>query len=248
MTDTIELTILIFAAAVLYSSVGHAGASGYLAAMAVMGMAPEAMRPTALALNILVSVITTLRFVRAGHFRWRAFYPFAVASIPFAFLGGSLNLPTSVYKPVIGAILLVSAAQMVRSAQRVLTHDAESGAIAVPLLPALAVGAGIGLLSGLTGTGGGIFLSPVLLFMGWAETRRTSGLSAAFILVNSIAGLAGTTFSFAAFPAATPIWLLTAAVGATIGAHLGSRVLKGPALRYLLAAVLTIAGLKLIFT
>ncbi len=248
VTDTLELTLLIFGAAVLYSSVGHAGASGYLAAMAIVGLAPAAMRPTALALNILVSVITTWRFVRAGQFEWRAFYPFALASVPFAFLGGTLHLPSNVYKPVVGVILLIAAAQLVRSAYKAADADAGAEAASVPVLPALGFGAGIGLLSGLTGTGGGIFLSPVLLFMGWAETRRTSGLAAAFILVNSIAGLAGSAFSVADFPASMPIWLATAAAGAMIGTQLGSRLLPVSALRYLLAAVLVIAGLKLMFT
>ena len=248
MTETIELTFLIFLAALLYSSVGHAGASGYLAAMAVVGLAPEAMRPTALALNILVSVITTVRFVRAGHFNWAAFYPFAVTSVPFAFLGGSVDLPAAFYKPLIGTILLLSAAQMIRSARQIDAPEGSREPNAVPLLPALGVGAGIGLISGMTGTGGGIFLSPILLFMGWAATRRTSGLAAVFILVNSIAALAGTRFSLAVFPAAMPIWLLTAAVGALLGAHFGARILGGPTLRYLLAAVLTVAGLKLTFT
>jgi uncharacterized membrane protein YfcA len=248
MAETIELTVLIFAAAVLYSSVGHAGASGYLAAMAIVGLNPEAMRPTALALNILVSIITTLRFVRAGHFKWHTFYPFALTSIPFAFLGGALHLPSWMYKPIVGVILLLAAVQLVRSAYRAAGADAQTEARTVPVVPALGSGAGIGLLSGLTGTGGGIFLSPVLLFMGWAETRRTSGLAAAFILVNSIAGLAGSTFSIAAFPAAMPIWLATAGVGAIVGTRFGSKLLPIPTLRYLLAAVLVIAGLKLIFT
>ena len=248
MGVTVELTVLIFAAAALYSSVGHAGASGYLAAMAIVGLAPEAMRPTALTLNILVSVITTLRFVQRGHFQWRAFYPFALTSVPAAFVGGVLHLPSPVYKTVVGVILLVSAAQLVRSAHRAAAAESRADSGAVPIVPALGIGAVIGLLSGLTGTGGGIFLSPVLLFMGWAETRRTSGLAAAFILVNSIAGLAGSTFSIAAFPAAMPIWLLAAALGGVLGTELGSRLLPISVVRYLLACVLVIAGLKLILT
>ncbi|MBM3535019.1 MAG: sulfite exporter TauE/SafE family protein [Alphaproteobacteria bacterium] len=248
MSDTLELTLLFFAAAVLYSSVGHAGASGYLAAMAIVGIAPAAMRPTALALNILVSVITTWRFFRAGHFEWRAFWPFALASVPAAFVGGALHLPTDLYKRVVGAILLLAAAQLARSAYKAAVADSRADPAAVPIAPALGFGAGIGFLSGLTGTGGGIFLSPVLLFMGWAETRRTSGLAAAFILVNSVAGLAGSAFSLSDFPNALPTWLATAAVGALIGTQLGSKVLPISALRYLLAAVLVIAGLKLLLT
>ena len=248
MDSSLELTILIFVAAVLYSSVGHAGASGYLAAMAIVGLAPEAMKPTALALNILVAVIATVRYVRAGNFDWHTFYPFAIASVPFAFLGGVIHLPAAIYKPVVGVILLLAAFQMVRTARRAAEDDAVERWRQVPLIPALASGAAIGLLSGLTGTGGGIFLSPVLLVMGWAETRRTSGISAAFILLNSIAGLAGALSTLSALPPAVPLWLVAAAAGGLTGTWFGNGRLATPTLRYLIAAVLVIAGLKLIFT
>jgi hypothetical protein len=237
------LSALIFLAATLYSSVGHAGASGYLAAMALMGIAPETMRPTALALNILVASIATIRYARAGYFAWRSFYPFALTSVPFAFLGGSLQLPSHVYKSAVGVILLVAAFEIARSA-----WTAREGSGHAPLIAALAVGAVIGLLSGLTGTGGGIFLSPVLLLSGWAGTRPTSGVSAAFILCNSMAGLAGTTFSQGALPDSLPIWLAAAALGGFVGTQLGTRLLPVHTVRYALAAVLVIAGGKLIFT
>ena len=243
--DTLALTALIFMVAALYSMVGHAGASGYLAAMAFMGLAPEAMRPTALALNILVASIATVRYARAGYFEWRTFWPFAAASVPFAFLGGALQLPSHIYKTLIGAMLLLAAAELARSAR--MASDAEADAHA-PIVPALGVGAVIGLLSGLTGTGGGIFLSPVILFAGWAGTRRTSGVSAAFILCNSVAGLAGATVRWTAVPDALPLWLAAAAFGGLIGTQLGSRLLPVPALRYALAAALAIAGGKLILT
>jgi uncharacterized protein len=241
----LSLTALIFLAAALYSSVGHAGASGYLAAMAFIGLAPEAMRPTALALNILVASIATVRYARAGHFEWRTFYPFVVASVPFAFLGGTLQLPSHVYKTVVGVILLIAAVELIRSARKAFETEGHRHA---PMIPALLVGAAIGLLSGLTGTGGGIFLSPVMLFAGWAGTRRTSGVSAAFILCNSVAGLAGVTTSWAALPDALPVWLVAAALGGLLGTQLGCWVLPVPALRYALAAVLVIAGSKLILT
>jgi len=241
--ESIALTVLIFLAAVLYSSVGHAGASGYLAAMALMGLAPETMRPTALALNILVATIATFRYARAGHFEWRTFYPFVLTSAPLAFLGGSLQLPSPVYRAAVGIILLIAALELVRSARR--EHDSNRHA---PIVPALFVGAVIGLLSGLTGTGGGIFLSPVLLFAGWAGTRPTLGISAAFILCNSVAGLAGATFSWAELPDSLPIWLVAAAIGGLLGTQLGGRVLPVYAVRYALAAVLVIAGGKLVLT
>ena len=246
MVEAWELAALIFLAAALYSSVGHAGASGYLAAMAIVGLAPETMRPTALALNILVATIATARYARAGQFDWRTLWPFALASVPAAFLGGTLHLPTTLYRPLVGAILFLAALELVRSARRSATREARPPRSDVPVAPALLIGAGIGLLSGLTGTGGGIFLSPVLLFLGWAQTRKTSGVSAAFILLNSVAALAGTTFALSALPPAIPLWLLAATVGALLGTQLGTRLLPVPALRYALSMVLVIAGAKLI--
>jgi uncharacterized protein len=246
MVEAWELAALIFLAAALYSSVGHAGASGYLAAMAVVGLAPETMRPTALCLNILVATIATARYARAGLFDRRTLWPFALASVPAAFLGGTLHLPTTLYRPLVGVILLLSALELVRSARRSAAREADASQPDVPVVPALGIGAGIGLLSGLTGTGGGIFLSPVLLFLGWARTRKTSGVSAAFILLNSVAALAGTTFAVSELPPAISVWLLAATVGALLGTQLGTRLLPIPALRYALSLVLVIAGAKLI--
>jgi uncharacterized protein len=248
MVGAWELAALIFLAATLYSSVGHAGASGYLAAMAIVGLAPETMRPTALALNILVATIATIRYDRAGQFDWRTFWPFVLSSVPASFVGGIIHLPTTFYRPLVGAILLLAALELMRSARRSVTQELVAVQSDVPVMPALGIGAGIGLLSGLTGTGGGIFLSPVLLFLGWAQTRKTSGVSAAFILLNSIAALAGTTFAVSALPPTIPLWLLAAAVGALLGTQLGTRLLPIPALRYALSLVLVIAGAKLVLT
>src|SRR5437870_10860758 len=161
---TITLAALIFIVALLYSTVGHAGASGYLAAMALFSISPLVMKPTALVLNILVALIGTVRFYRAGFFRWRIFWPFAVASIPASYIGGSLALPDFLYKIIVGVVLLYSAARLFFSAA---TADTRKTKL-VPVWIALLLGAAIGLLSGLTGVGGGIFLSPVLLLMNWA--------------------------------------------------------------------------------
>src|SRR5918993_1352480 len=242
MVEAWELAAFVFLAAALYSSVGHAGASGYLAAMAIVGLAPETMRPTALALNILVATIATVRYARAGQLDWRTLWPFALASVPAAFLGGMLHLPTTLYRPLVGVILLLAALELVRSARRSAAREVDAPQSDVPVVPALLIGAGIGLLSGLTGTGGGIFLSPVLLFLGWAQTRKTSGVSAAFILLHSVAALAGTTFAVSALPPAIPLWLLAATVGALLGTQLGTRLLPIPALRYTLSLVLVVAG------
>jgi len=243
--DPLVLAALFFAAAVLYSSVGHAGASAYVAAMAVLGVPPAVARPTALALNILVATLVMLRYWRSGFVSLRATAPFLVGSIPFAFIGGAIALPTNIYKPLLGAVLLVAAVQFARTAKR--AADEEPSIPRVPAIPAIIAGATIGLLSGLTGTGGGIFLTPLLLFTGWSATRPASGIAAGFILANSIAGLAGNASSVGSIPADLPLWGGAVLVGALIGSELGSRRAATPHLRLALAGVLVIAGLKLIF-
>ena len=187
MTETLALTLLIFIAALLYSSVGHAGASGYLAAMALFGLVPDVIKPTALVLNLVVATVGTIRFASAG------------------------------LKPV-----------------------------AVPR--ALIFGAGMGLLSGLTGVGGGIFLSPLLLFLGWADVKKTAGISVAFILVNSAAGLLGHLASVKNVPHEIVWWSPAALLGGIIGAELGSRRLEPVTMRRLLSVVLVVAGVKMLLT
>jgi uncharacterized membrane protein YfcA len=236
------LAILILGVALLYSTVGHAGASGYLAVMALVGVAPAVMKPTALVLNILVALIASTTFYRAGHFSLRLFWPFALTSVPCAFLGGALTLPTHWYKVVVGLVLLYSAVRMF-STQRAVADRASARP---PLILALAIGSVIGLVSGLIGVGGGIFLSPILLFTGWAGIREAAAVSALFILVNSVAGLLGHVAAVAQLPAALPVLALAAILGGGIGAKYGSRRLPSPVLRQALALVLVIAGVKLI--
>jgi uncharacterized membrane protein YfcA len=242
MTDVILLSLLIFTAALLYSSVGHGGASGYLAAMALFGVAPHVMKPTALVLNLIVATIGTIRFYRAGYFSWQLFWPFAVFSIPCAFIGGWLKLPLGYYKGIIGVVLLFSAWRL---AVKPTSSATTTKPIALPL--AFTLGAGLGLLSGLTGVGGGIFLSPLILLMGWAEVRQTAAISAAFILVNSAAGLLGHLASVKAVPGDIVWWAPAALVGGLIGSELGSRRLPPLAIRRLLATVLLVAGIKMLF-
>jgi hypothetical protein len=244
-TDVIILSLLILAAAALYSSVGHAGASGYLAAMALFGLAPAAMKPAALCLNILVATIATFRFWRAGCFHWPLFWPFAVASLPLAFVGGAITLPTTIYKQVVGLTLLYAAVRLFLYTRA--KAEAAATRTTLPLAAAVLSGALIGLLSGLTGVGGGIFLSPLLLLMGWADTRRTAGVSAAFILVNSIAGLLGNLTNQQTLPPALPYFALAAVVGGVVGSEFGSRRLANVTIRRLLAVVLVVAGVKMIF-
>ena len=195
----------------------------------------------------LVAVLASIRYIRAGHFDWRTFYPFAVLSIPAAFVGGIIHLPPALYKPAVGVILLLAAIQLARSAHVNAQAEVTLGNPSpVPVIPALATGGFIGLISGLTGTGGGIFLSPVLLFTGWARTRLTSGVSAVFILVNSLAGLAGNFTTLRVLPVGLPLWAIAAFGGGIIGTQLGSRWFPVPVLRFVLAIVLMIAGLKLL--
>ncbi len=237
------LTLSVFVIAFLYSSVGHAGASGYIAVMTLFALAPAEIKPTALALNILVASIGTWQFWRAGHFSWPLFWPFALLAIPSAFLGGYLNLPTHAFKILVGLVLLFSALRFLAR------PPAEPERAQAPSRPvALGVGAGLGLLAGLTGTGGGIFLTPLVIFMRWARTKTASAVSALFILCNSISGLLGNLSVTKTFPGFA--WPLALAVvfGGTVGSYLGSRRFPHTAIKRLLAVVLIIAGIKLIFT
>lgn len=236
------LTLGIFAVAVLYSSVGHAGASGYIAVMSLLSVAPAAIKPTALTLNILVASIGTFQFWRAGHFSWRLFWPFAVLSVPLAFLGGYVNLPTHIFKVLLGTILIYSAARLL------LRPPPERDPKEPSRLQAILSGGGIGFLSGLTGTGGGIFLTPLLLFMNWARIKSAAAVSALFILVNSVAGLLGNLSNTRQFPAFAVALVAAAGIGGTIGSYFGSRRFDPVVVKRFLAVVLLIAGTKLMFT
>lgn len=232
----------ILAVAILYASVGHAGASGYIAVMALAGMAPAEIKPTALLLNIAVALIGTWQFSRAGHFSFRRFWPFALLAVPASFVGGYLNLPTEVFKVVVGLVLLGSAARLLAT-----PRDAAPATKQVPIATGLVGGAILGLLAGLTGTGGGIFLTPLLLFAGWADPKQAAGVSAPFILLNSAAGLAGNLVTTRHLdPVAAPL-LVAAVLGGFLGSYLGSRRLPVHTIRRVLAAVLVVAGFKLIF-
>lgn len=243
--ETVWLAILFLLVAVLYASVGQAGASGYLAAMGLFGLTPVAMKTTALALNVLVAGIGTLQFLRNGLLSWRTFYPFAVLGFPFSLMGGAVQLPTRIYYPAVGVILLLSAAQMVRSAWRKDTAMLLPP-VHPPFLPALLTGAAIGFVSGTTGTGGGIFLAPVILSMNWVSLRGTAAVTATYNLLNSAAALIGAYSILGSLPQALPVWLGAVGVGGAIGAFVGSRYLPDTALRCVLAIILAFAGLKLI--
>jgi uncharacterized membrane protein YfcA len=242
VSETLIVAMLFFAGAALYASVGHGGASSYLAVMGLFSFTPDVMKPTALALNILVAAVATSKFHRAGLFRWGLFWPFAVASIPAAFVGGATQLPSRWYTVLVGVVLLYAATWMFWSSLKPIPRDPH----APPMWAAIVSGLAIGFLSGLTGVGGGIFLSPLLLYMGWSETRATSAVAAPFILVNSISGLLGHLSSVSRLPANIPVWGVVVLIGGWIGASYGSKRAPTPVLRQLLSLVLIVAGMKLV--
>lgn len=231
----------VFVIALLYSSVGHGGASGYLAVMAFLSVSPTITRPTALVLNLFVASISVIQFYRAGHFSWKLFWPFAVTSIPFAFLGGMLTLPTDVYKTLLGLVLLLAAFRLAWSFSK------DVRPVSPKIWIALVCGAAMGMLSGLVGVGGGIFLTPLLLLMNWSETKTAAGISALFILVNSAAGLLGNYQQLHVLPSDVWFWIAAAIVGGIVGSLIGSRKFESLLLRRVLAAVLLFAAVKLIF-
>jgi uncharacterized membrane protein YfcA len=244
--DAVLLAALFLLVATLYSSVGHAGASGYLAAMALLGFAPEQMRPTALALNLLVGGIGLYRFWRGGFVRWRNILPFVLASAPAAYFAAQIKLPKDSYSMLLAGVLLVAAVGVFRSAARAEVDDLQTHSREVPWAIGIIVGGIIGTLSGLTGTGGAIFLTPLLLFAHWMPTREASGTSVAFVWINSLTALAGLLQSEQTLPTMLPLWLGAVAVGALIGTQLGLKWLPVRGLRYALGVVLLIAAGKLL--
>jgi hypothetical protein len=241
-----EIYVLLLAAgmflgAALYTSVGHAGASSYIALMALFGVAPAVMRPTALALNILVASFTSFRYVRAGLFRWRIVWPFMIGAVPFSFLGGAAQIPGAYYRPIVGVVLLLSGARLLWPSELAANEEPSDP----PVWAGVLLGAAIGLLAGLTGTGGGIFLSPLILFAGWSGAKTASGVAAVFILFNSIAGLAGNIAIVRALPPDLPYYAVAVLLGAAIGTTFGIRW-RPPVVLKALGVVLMIAGVKLI--
>jgi hypothetical protein len=236
------LALCLFLGALLYSSVGHAGASAYIATMALFGIPAATMRPTALVLNILVASFGAIRFVRAGLFRWRGCWPFLLGAVPFAILGGYLQLPGHWHKTIIGVVLLIAAARLLWPKPLTVL----SGWTDPPVWAGIPAGAAIGLLSGLTGTGGGIFLTPLLLFMAWSEAKTASGISVVFILANSVAGLLGNYAALKSLPAELPLYIVAVMLGAIAGTQIGIYKFAREHLLRALGVVLVIAGVKLI--
>jgi len=234
------LCLAVAAVAWLYSSVGHAGASGYIALMTLWGFAPDRIKPLALLLNILVASIASVQFYRAGHFSWKLFWPIAILAAPMAFIGGYLSIPLEWFKMLLGAVLAGSALWLMYPIQ------GQERSVEPPKQTAMVTGAVLGLLSGLTGTGGGIYLTPLLLLMGWAKTKTASAVSAFFILVNSLSGLAGLAIAGRPMPEGWYWFALSVGVGGLIGATIGSYRLNVRWARVVLSIVMCIAAAKLL--
>nr|WP_294851114.1 sulfite exporter TauE/SafE family protein [uncultured Sphingomonas sp.] len=237
----LALCICLFFGAILYSSVGHAGASAYIALMALFGVPPAVMRPTALVLNLFVGTIGSFRYWKAGLFRWRTLWPFLIGSIPFAFLGGAIKISGDFYRPLVAFVLFLSAVRLLWPRDLKAVHEWHDPSVPV----AIASGAGIGLLAGLTGTGGGIFLSPLLILMAWSAPKPASGVTAMFILCNSIFGLMGNIASLKSLPPNLPYYIAAVVAGGLIGTTLGIRF-TNPWVARALGVVLLVASAKLV--
>jgi len=229
--------------AILYTSVGHAGSSVYIAIMSLFGVPAQVIKPTALVLNIIVSSYTSFRYISAKLFDLKLYLPLAIGAIPMSFLGGSINLPGNVYKPIVGLILLFAGVMFLFQLAPKLQGEPKHPHVAISIL----TGVFIGLLSGLTGTGGGIFLSPLILFFGWTSVKGASGTAALFILTNSVFGLLGHISSVSNLPDVLWIYAVAVIIGALVGTRLGIKQFSNEGVRRALGLVLIIASIKLIF-
>ena len=234
---------LLFIVAFFYASVGHGGASGYLALMAIFSISPEVMKPTALLLNLFVSLISFIQFYRGKHFVWKIFLPLAIASFPMAFVGGLVVVDASVYKKMLGLLLLIPVARFLFFSNTPVNEIKTSNTFL-----SLIIGAVIGLLSGLIGIGGGIILSPILLFLKWTDQKQTAAISALFIFVNSLSGLAGQMTKGIQFNENMVWYVAIAFTGGLLGAYFGALRFKQTILKNVLALVLLLAVYKLLFT
>ena len=242
------LSILLFLVALLYASVGQAGASGYLAAMAWAGVSPVVMRPTALTLNVVVAAVGLIQFKRAGTLQLRGLLPYLALGLPLAVLGGSIELPPSTYEVVVGTLLLLAGAQTLRSGLKAGVPDECASKANQFAIGRVATGGGIGFIAGLSGMGGGVFLAPILLLARWATTREALGFSAGFNLLTSTAALAGIEGAMSNLSSSSGWWLLAVVSGGIVGAWIGSHFLSARLLRIALSLILLGSGTKLVFT
>jgi uncharacterized membrane protein YfcA len=235
--------ILLFVVAFLYSSVGHGGASGYLALMALFGMAPAIMKSSALIMNICVSLISFIHYYRSGYFKWKMFLPFAIASVPASFLGALITVDANMYKKILGALLIFPVLRLLGVFGKESDETRQLNNFIAVLL-----GLSIGFLSGMIGIGGGIILSPLILLFHWANMKETAAISALFIFVNSVSALAGLFMKGLSIDAAVFLWIAITLAGGFMGAYFGSMKMKNPVLKKILAAVLLLASIKLLIT
>jgi uncharacterized membrane protein YfcA len=231
---------ILMVVAFLYASVGHGGASGYLALMALFSFPAATMKPTALLLNIFVSGISFWFFNKSKHFKWKLFYPFAITSIPMAFLGGYISIDATLYKQILGIFLAIAILRMLN----VLGNEKKE-VKSSNLIGSLFIGSAIGLFSGMIGIGGGIILSPIIILLGWGNMKQAAAVSALFILVNSLSGIIGFTVKGGAIPIESWYLIPVAIIGGSFGALYGSQKFNMKTLKYVLAGVLIIATIKL---
>ena len=235
--------ILLPVVAFLYASVGHGGASGYLALMALFNFSPDVMRPTALILNIFVSAIAFYHFYKAGNMRWKLFFALIILSVPFAYLGGTMALHQTFYRQILGLLLLIPVARFIWVSKK---ENENLEKINWPIV--ILLGACIGFISGLIGIGGGIILSPILLMLAWCKMKETAAISALFITINSVAGLAGNAKLGIHINWKLGMVIILAFAGGMLGAYIGANLIKTTRLKQLLALVLAIASFKLLMT
>ena len=236
--------ILFFLVATLYSSVGHAGASGYLAIMSFMSFSSTIIKPTSLVLNILVSLIASYKYIREKYYKWEVFWPFVITSMPFAFIGGYLNLDEKIFKLIAGIFLIISSIFLIARGYIVKNPDIIKK---MPKFAALLIGAAIGFFSGIIGVGGGIFLSPILILLCWANAKEASGIAAVFILLNSITGLLGKIYAVGKIPVLLLGFSVPSVIlGGIIGATLGTKVINKKIILTILSILLLLAGIKML--
>lgn len=246
-TELLQLPIWLYPAiavvAMLYSAVGHGGASGYIGVLSLLSFPGQSVATTALILNVIVAGISSLAFIRQKHFSWKLLWPFLLGSVPAAFIGGYWKMSAGIYSLILAVTLLLVAIRLIfiKLPETDELHLREAGKTA-----AAGCGAGIGLISGMVGIGGGVFLTPLLVLTRWSETKTAAGVSAVFIVVNSLSGLAGRAISAELDCGVLLPLVVPGTIGGLIGAQLGAKKLSAPVLRKVLAAVLLIASFKLV--